>query len=44
MPSHCSASNVSMVRPEALGFNKPVAEPKFNNGEDFKQDKIAKAF
>ena len=41
MASHCSASNVSMVRPEAQGFNKPVAEgPKFGKGEDFKQDKI----
>jgi hypothetical protein len=45
MPSHCSASNVSIVRPEALGFNKQAAEgPKFANGEDFKKDKINKAF
>jgi hypothetical protein len=33
-----------MVRPEAQGFNKPIAEPKFSSGEDFKKDKINQAF
>jgi len=44
MASHCSASNVSLVRPEAQGFHKAARGPEFNNGEDFKKDKINKAF
>lgn len=45
LPSHASASNVSIVRPEAQTTQKTAAEgPNFTRGETFTNDKIHQAF
>ena len=45
LPSHASASNVSMVRPEAQTKQKIATEgPNFTNGDNFTNDKIHQAF
>jgi len=45
LPSHASASNVSIVRPEAQTTQKAAAEgPNFTRGEAFSNDNIHQAF